>query len=271
MTNSAPVRVDIHNHVYPNKVAARAVEQVGKFYSIPMEEDGTVEGLLRQQKQTGLDYSLVHSVALKPEQVPTINDFIAEQCKAHPSLIGFATMHQDFEDMEAEIERALSLGLLGFKLHPDSQGVNIDDDRLMRFYSLIEGRLPVMLHCGDYRYDNSHPRRTKRVLREFPNLVANCAHFGGWSIYDLAVEYLEDEHCFMDISSAAVYLGPRRTTELIRLYGPERILFGSDFPMWDPTKELERFYQNDLTAQEQEQVLWRSAEAYLKKDLPRLG
>jgi predicted TIM-barrel fold metal-dependent hydrolase len=126
-----------------------------------------------------------------------------------------------------------------------------------------------MLHCGDYRYDYSHPRRTKRVLQEFPNLVVNCAHFGAWSLYDLAVEYLEDERCFMDVSSAAVYLGPRRTTELINLYGAERILFGSDYPMWNPAEELERFYLNDLTAKEQEQVLCRNAEAYLERELPK--
>lgn len=269
MNKDTTVRIDIHNHIYPQKLAKRAVEGVGKFYDLVMNCDGTLDGLLGFQEQAGLDYSLVHSVALKPEQVTTINDFIAEQCKTHPSLIGFATMHHDFEDMEGEIERVLTLGLSGFKLHPDSQGVKVDDERLMRFFSLIEGRLPVMLHCGDYRFDNSHPKRTKRVLQEFPNLVANCAHFGGWCLFDLAVEYLAEERCFLDVSSAAVYLGPRRTTELINIYGSERILFGSDYPMWNPAEELERFYLNDLTRKEQEQVLWHSAEAYLGREFSK--
>jgi len=269
MIKESPVRVDIHNHIYPEKIADRAVAGVGRFYGVVMNCTGTVDELLRLQEQAGLDYSLVHSVALKPDQVITINDFIAEQCREHPSFIGFATMHQDFEDKAGEIERAISLGLSGFKLHPDSQEVNIDDDRLMEFYALLEGRLPVMLHCGDYRYDYSHPRRTKHLLQEFPNLAVDCAHFGGWSIYDLAVEYLQDEHCFMDISSASVWLGPRRTTELIKLYGAERILFGSDYPMWSPVEEMERFYLNNLTSIEQEQVLWHSAEAYLDRELSR--
>ena len=269
MKNDSIVRIDIHNHIYPESLAPRAVKGVGSFYNIEMNCSGRVDELLEHQAQAGLDYSLVHSVALKPEQVTSINDFIAEQCSLHPSFIGFGTMHQDFEDMEGEIKRATALGLKGFKLHPDSQGVCIDDERLMSFYSLIEGRLPVMLHCGDYRYDYSHPRRTKRVLQEFPNLSANCAHFGGWSLYDLAIEYLLDEHCFMDLSSASVYLGPRRTTELIKLYGADRILFGSDYPMWNPVEEMERFYLNDLTAKEQEQVLWHSAEAYLGREFSK--
>ncbi|MDR2035703.1 MAG: amidohydrolase [Coriobacteriales bacterium] len=269
MNKDATVRVDIHNHIYPQQLASRAVAGVGKFYNLVMTCGGTVDELLTRQEQANLDYSLVHSVALKPDQVTTINDFIAEQCAAHHSLIGFATMHPDFEDKAAEIERALAQGLTGFKMHPDSQGVNIDDDRLMEFYALLEGRLPVMLHCGDYRFDYSHPRRVKHVLQEFPKLKINCAHFGGWSIYDLALEYLEDEHCFMDVSSASVYLGPRRTTELIKHYGAERILFGSDFPMWDPVVEMERFYRNDLSSKEQEQILWRSAEAYLGRELSK--
>ncbi|MCL2807263.1 MAG: amidohydrolase family protein [Coriobacteriia bacterium] len=267
MKQDGIVRIDIHNHIYPEQIAQRAVEGVGKFYNINMACGGTTNELLVLQKQAGLNYSLVHSVALRPEQVTTINDFIAEQCSMHPTLIGFATMHQDFDDKAGEIERIQKLGLTGFKMHPDSQGVNIDDERLMEFYALLEGRLPVMLHCGDYRYDYSHPRRTKRVLQEFSQLKINCAHFGGWSLCDLAVEYLEDEHCFMDISSASIYLGPRRTTELIRHYGAERILFGSDYPMWNPVEEMGRFFLNDLSTKEQEQILLRSAEAYLGRDL----
>jgi predicted TIM-barrel fold metal-dependent hydrolase len=137
----------------------------------------------------------------------------------------------------------------------------------MRFYELIEGRLPLILHCGDYRWDNSHPHRIKEILHTFPKLVLNAAHFGGWSLYDLALEYLEDERCFLDVSSASIYLGQRRTTELIHIYGADRILFGSDFPMWSPVVELERFMKNDLTESEREMILWRNAERFVGEDL----
>ncbi|MDR1014066.1 MAG: amidohydrolase [Coriobacteriales bacterium] len=255
--------VDAHCHIYPDKIAAKAVESVGRFYGLEMRGEGSVTNLLASQKQAGITASLVHSVALRAGNVQSINDFIAEQARLHPSLIGFATMHQDFEDVEAEVERCVALGLKGFKLHPDSQGVDADDPRLMRLYGIIEGRLPLILHCGDYRWDNSHPRRIKEILHSFPRLVLNAAHFGGWSLYDLAVEYLEDENCFMDLSSASVYLGPRRTTELIRLYGADRILFGSDYPMWSPAEEVERFMGNDLSDAEREQICWHNAERFI--------
>ena len=260
--------IDAHCHIYPDKVAAKAIETVGDFYKIEMSCPGTVSDLLSRQRQAGITASIVHSVAIKPQTVQSINDFIAAASAANPSLIGFATMHQDFEDMAAEVERCIALGLRGFKLHPDSQGVNADDPRLLRLYELIEGRLPLILHCGDYRWDFSHPRRIRQILQDFPNLVLNAAHFGGWSIYDLAVEYLEDARCYMDVSSASVYLGPRRTTELIHIYGAERILFGSDYPMWDPVEEVRRFALNGLSAAEREQVCWLNAQAFIAGELP---
>jgi predicted TIM-barrel fold metal-dependent hydrolase len=260
--------IDAHCHIYPTKVAAKAVESIARFYNLKMRTSrGTAEDLLEHMETGGIERALVHSVAIKPATVTAINDFIAEQQQLHPEFVCFATMHQDFEDMEAEVERCISLGLKGFKLHPDSQGVTADDPRLMRLYELIEGRLPLILHCGDYRWDFSHPWRIRDILHTFPHLVLNAAHFGGWSLYDLAIEYLENESCFMDISSSSVYLGPRRVRELIDIYGAERIMFGSDFPMWDPAEEVERFEALELGSKEQELLAWRNAERFVGEEL----
>jgi predicted TIM-barrel fold metal-dependent hydrolase len=100
-------------------------------------------------------------------------------------------------------------------------------------------------------------------------LVLNAAHFGGWSLYDLAIEYLEHENCFMDISSASIYLGPRRTRELIEIYGAERIMFGTDFPMWDPIEEADRFRAVELNDADRELIAWRNAERFVGESLFR--
>lgn len=256
--------IDCHCHIYPDKIATRAVESVGNFYIIPMAvPDGSANSLLRTCEGSPITHHMVYSVATKPSQVPSINDFIAEQCATHPNFIGFATLHQDFPDPEAEIERAIKLGLKGVKLHPDTQRVNMDDPRLMRVYEIIEGRLPLVMHTGDYRYDYSHPRRLKKILHAFPDLVVNAAHFGGWSIFDLALELLEDERCFLDMSSAQTLLGPRRTYELTKLYGTDRLMFGSDFPMWNPVKELEMYAALPFTDDELENLTWHNAERFL--------
>lgn len=261
--------VDIHAHIYPEKIAAKAAQSIGAFYNIAMaQEDGTVARLLAELAATPVTHCVVHSVATRPAHVPAINDFIASSCADNPGFIGFMTMHQDFEDPAAEIERACALGLRGIKLHPDTQAVNLDDPRLMAVYEIAQARrLPVILHTGDYRYDFSHPRRLKRVLGAFPELVVNAAHFGGWSVFDYALELLEHERCYVDCSSAQEFLGPRRTVELCRAYGTDRVLFGSDFPMWSPSRELERFCALPFTPAELEAMTWHNAERFLGMQL----
>lgn len=256
--------IDCHCHIYPEKIAGRAVQSVGDFYLIHMDEsEGTGEGLLAACADSPITHYVVHSVAVKASNVQHINDYIASQCAAHPEFIGFATMHQDFEDPEAEIERAISLGLRGLKLHPDTQMVNMDDPRLMRVYEIIEGRLPLIVHTGDYRYDYSHPRRLKNILRTFPNLVVDAAHYGGWSIPEQGYDYLHDENLFIDISSSMQFLGARRSRELIEMWGTERVLFGSDFPMWSPVDEYNTFMSLGFTDDECENMLWHNCERFL--------
>ena len=131
--------IDVHAHIYPNKIASKAVDAVGDFYNIEMYGEGTAEHLLAAQDRAPITNFVVHSVATSPRAVETINDFIAEQCRIHPEFIGFMTMHQDYPDPEKEIERAIGLGLKGMKLHPDSQHVDMDDPRLMEVYEIIAG------------------------------------------------------------------------------------------------------------------------------------
>jgi predicted TIM-barrel fold metal-dependent hydrolase len=91
-----------------------------------------------------------------------------------------------------------------------------------------------------------------------------AAHFGGWSIPDLASEYLDQESCYMDCSSSLFTLGKRRMKELIRHYGSHRILFGSDYPMWNPKTELEHLMSLNLTDDEYEMILQNNAKQILK-------
>lgn len=254
--------IDVHAHIYPEKIAERAVGAVGDFYLVDMYGEGTATHLLASQQQAPITHFVVHSVATKPSAVASINDFIAEQCRIHPELIGFMAMHQDLEDPKAEIERAIGLGLKGMKLHPDTQKVNMDDPRLMNVYETIEGRLPLIVHTGDYRTDFSHPRRLKNILHTFPNLVVDAAHFGGWSVPEIGYDVLHDENVFIDVSSSMAFVGNRRTKELVGMWGADRVMFGSDFPMWDPAREYDTFTSLGFSDDDLEKMLWKNAERF---------
>ena len=261
--------VDVHTHIYPDKIAQKATESVGIVYDIPMEAElGTVSRLIELREGSPISHNVVCSVAVKPATVTSINDFISRSCAEDASLLGLAAMHQDFEDPETELVRAKGMGLLGMKLHPDTQKVDMDDDRFMRVYEICERLgLAVLIHCGDYRYDYSHPSRMKRILHEFPQLRVCAAHFGGWSVQDLALEYLEEEGCFLDMSSSMKYLGLRRTRELCEIYGEDRMMFGSDFPMWNPASEYAFCRSLGFSETAYEKMCWHNAERWLATDI----
>lgn len=263
--------MDFHAHIYPEKIAEKATKSVGRFYKIEMQNlTGTSAELIEKGEKAGINRFLVHSVATKPEQVENINDFIAGECKAHKQLTGFGTIHANTENPWEEIQRTKALGLKGLKIHPDTQFFNIDDDNMMKIYDILRcEKLPIVIHCGDYRYDYSHPRRLAKVLKSFPDLTVVAAHFGGWSVWDLALEYLQDTvphtNCFLDTSSSIAFIGKRRAKELINYYGIDRMLFGTDYPMWDAQSELKRIESLELKSDELEKLFIGNAKRVLNE------
>ncbi len=257
--------IDFHAHIYPEKIAQKAVRSVGDFYSIPMDGEGTTDHLLSQGKEFAVSGYVVHSVAVDEDHVQTVNNYIASECKQHKEFYGFGSMHAAYPDKLEELNRMRELGLRGVKIHPDTQCYNMNDDRMDEVYDYLsrEG-LPVLIHCGDYRYDYSHPRRLRDILNRFPKLTVVAAHFGGWSVWDLALEYLKDTHCYLDTSSSIAMLGTVRAEELIRIYGAERIVFGTDFPMWVLKDELSFFDKMSLTQEERELIFYQNAAKILK-------
>lgn len=248
--------IDAHTHIFPDKIAARAADGISSFYNMRVRFDGTVASLLETNRKAGVDMALVQSVATVPEQVHNINDFISQQVRFHPDkLIGFGALHPDFPDIEAETERIISLGLRGIKLHSDFQQFNIDDPRAFPIYEAAQGRLPILFHCGDNRYDYSSPRRLFNVMERFPELTIIGAHLAGWTKWDEAASLFQGSNIYADLSSSLYAMTPEHAAELIRKLGTKRVFFGTDYPMWDAAEELERFRKLPLTPEEQEDIL----------------
>jgi predicted TIM-barrel fold metal-dependent hydrolase len=255
--------IDFHTHVFPDGIAQKASDNIGKFYDIPTQFDGTLSTLLRLGEAAGIDRFVVHSVATTPGQTASINGFIAGLSRENPRVSGFATIHPDQPDMAGEIERALQLGLRGVKIHSDMQQVALDDPRMYPLYDLIQGKVPLLAHTGDKRFDYSNPDRLLRVLDAFPRLTVIGAHFGGWSVWRQALDALKDREIYVDCSSSFYALPPETSLGLIRGYGAHRVLFGSDYPMWNPAVELESLYGLGLTSSELEMILHENAERLL--------
>ncbi|MFW5780249.1 MAG: amidohydrolase family protein, partial [Bacillota bacterium] len=183
--------IDIHNHIYPKKIAQKAISNIGEFYDVPMKSNkGTSEDLLISGKEINVEKYIVHSVSTTVHQVSIINDFIAGELQKYKEFVGYATLHPDMtEDAVAkEIERVLAKGFKGIKLHPDFQRFDIDDNKADKIYSIAQDSLPILFHTGDDRFDYSSPERLAKTAKKFPKLKCIAAHFGGynrWSEIDV--------------------------------------------------------------------------------------
>lgn len=256
---------DIHTHVYPDEIAQKATDSVKDFYKIGGSNmNGTTSMLLERGKAAGITGFLILPVAIRPDRVHGINDFILQQLKLHPEFVGFGTVHAAMDNLPEEVHRIMNMGLKGIKIHPDSQRFHIDDPRLYPMYEAIEGRIPIMFHMGDQRYDYSHPVKLRKVLDQFPRLQTIAAHFGGYSMYDTAYELLKDTDCIFDVSSSMMFMEPGQPEKYINLYGADRMAYGTDYPMWDPVEEVERFLHLKLTGDQFEQIAWKTAHRFLK-------
>ena len=256
--------IDAHAHVFPDKIAAKATENIGDFYHLSMDLDGSVSTLLKLKERYEVSKFLIQSVATTPLQVESINDFIARTVRENPeTFIGFGTLHPDMENPEREIERIEALGLKGVKLHPDFQTFEADSPKAMRLYELLQGRLPVLIHAGDRRYNYSNPKRISNILKAYPDLNLIAAHFGGWSQWDEAEKYLSGKRVWVDTSSSLYELSAERARELIDCFGEDYVLFGTDYPMWRIDEELERLSHLKLSEEQLEKILHLNVERLL--------
>ena len=79
---------DAHCHIYPEKIASRAVAGTDNFYHEHSVGSGTVEGLMEMGDKAGIDRYIVQSVATTPHQVKSINELQARLKSTRAGLRG---------------------------------------------------------------------------------------------------------------------------------------------------------------------------------------
>lgn len=256
--------IDFHTHIYPDKIADKAAESIAKFYRLDGDGlVGSVDNLLKLEQEAGVEQAAVLPVAMKPNQTRRVNEFVRETTQIHKNLIGFGTVHAGMDNLCEEGEFLIRNGYRGVKIHPDMQHFAINDLRLYPFYDLIQGKLPIIFHMGDSRYNYSNPVRLRIILNQFPQLTCIAAHLGGLEMYDIAYDNLYETNCCLDISSVLRFSPGDEVLKWIRAYGAERMIFGTDFPLWNPVKEVKTFQSLGLTTRELEQIGHKTAERIL--------
>ena len=233
---------DAHAHIYPGKIAEKATENVGRFYDLPMAEVGLPHVLNEEGTAVGFDKFLVCSVATKVEQVGSINRFIAAKCEKYPKFVGLGAWHRDVEE-----------------------GFAIDDEKMLPVYKACMARdLPILFHMGDARSELSAPKKLANVLEKLPELKCIAAHLGGYQRWDEAKACLKGANVWVDTSSSLFVLNPDEARRSIEHFGMDKVMFGTDFPMWTHEKELERFFALAYGEEENRKMLYDNFEKLFK-------
>jgi type IV secretory pathway VirD2 relaxase len=108
--------IDFHAHIYPDKIAAKAVVNIGEFYKLPMEGDGIVQGLLDSgRKGKGVTE---HQRFIK-EYLPQENK---SRVKEKPELFNTETIGKDYLD---EYTQAITGRHFKFIISPEIPRVDI--------------------------------------------------------------------------------------------------------------------------------------------------
>ena len=260
--------VDFHTHCFPEKIAAKAMEQLRLRSGIlePLH-DGTVEGLVSLQRKGGVDYSVVLNIATNPNQQTNVNNF-AISLKGVDGVVPFGSVHHESPDALSELERLAENGIKGVKLHPDYQEFYCDDDKMLPIYEKIgELGLVTVFHCGlDMGYPrpmHCDPKRLASVLPSFGGAPVVAAHFGGLVAWDETEEYLVGTEIYLDTAYSYGMLPPKIATPIIKAHGADKILMGSDAPWSNPAHYVEFVDCLAISDEEKQAILGGNAQRLL--------
>ena len=270
--------IDFHAHTFPDKIAAAAVTKLEQKAHARSHSDGTRDGLLRCMQSAGIDHAVVLPVATNPLKCASMND-TSHALDGLDNLTYFAAIHPDAPDWHEELGRAKALGFKGVKIHPVYQDVAIDDPRFVRILARCgELGLMVVMHGGaDIGFpgvEKCSPAMLRRALDQSGPVTLVAAHMGGWRNWQEVPEYLLDTGVYLDTAYSLGNIAPiddhyapeelpmladERFCELVRIFGSQRILFGTDSP-WDDMGEcIRRIRALPLTTAEQEDIFCRNA------------
>ena len=264
------VIIDTHTHIFPDTSAASILELTSKKFKVKVYGKGTAADLISRMDENGINYAVIHMVALNPRAVKEINTWLIKL--KEPRFIKFGTLHPYLKDFREELNRLKENGIKGIKLQPEVQGFTVDNADLTYplYEALAENGMTVMFHVGGnpttHSQQRSQPEMILNVAKDFPELKVIAAHLGGLNMWSEVAELLAGrENVYMETSMTYEKISPKWAEKIIRKHGHHKIFFGTDYP-FAPTKKCIESAMNVpfLNEREKEEVMGLNAMQFFK-------
>ncbi|NPV61199.1 MAG: amidohydrolase family protein [Methanotrichaceae archaeon] len=261
--------IDFHCHIYPQEVAAKIFPAAREKLKVEVFGSGAPEDLRFQIRRSGIESCVILPLARGKDDVRSLNGWVKSVC-GH-GLVPFGAVHPFMDDLESELDRLQRAGCRGVKMMPLLQQFYPDDPRCSRLYeALIARNMILVTHAGCDPMPRGEvfgtPDRFARVIERYPDLTMVLAHLGGLGMWDQVRKFLipSGGRVLFDTAYVSFYLPGKEMADLIAEIGPDRILFGSDYPWEDPGRAARIIQGLDVSGEEAEAMLWKNAHRLLR-------
>ncbi len=194
----------------------------------------TLENLERSMEKSGV----THCVALPIPPYVTFDD-LKEALSDRPEILPFTGLRVDLEEgLTDALARDAENGARGVKLHSIIQKTSMTGNRTYDALETIDGLgLPVLFHCGVWSYyPPEHQKRenpafggvqyARHMVADFPGIQFIAGHAGLFDVNRVLEELPPYKNVMVDTS----FQPPKTINALIQAFGPDRVMFGSDWP-----------------------------------------
>lgn len=262
--------IDFHTHVFPESIAARTISALEAKANMKAATDGTINGLLTSMDKAQVDTSIILPVVTKPAQFESVNNFartVNEQYEGR--LISFGGIHPDSENYKAELDYIKELGLKGVKIHPDYQGVMIDDVRSMRIieyadalgliivtHAGVDIGIPEPVHCP--------PDKMRKVLDTIKPERMVLAHYGGWKQWEEVYDCLAGENVYLDTAFTFDFIEGDVFLKILEKHDKDKILFATDSPWSHVERDIAKLNSLPIDSDIKEMILYGNAAKLLQ-------
>ncbi len=271
--------VDAHTHIFPPAICEQreacfdGEPEFRMLYESPKSRLITAEQLVAKMDEQGVDRSITFGFPWhQPEIFKAHNDYIMDAVNRHPDrLTGLCCLDVFADDAAGEVRRCLDGGLSGVgELAFYKGGIESDAlDRLAPVMAICRDRkVPVLIHTNEpigHVYPGKTPNTLSQIyemLRRFPENTIILAHWGGGIFFYLLMKKQVPEtlaRVYFDTAASPFLYTPKIYPLAVSIAGPEKILWGTDYPLIPPDRYFSEMQDCGLSDADKKRVLGGNA------------